>query len=229
MSSFAVLTAWLSLAGWLLYIALPVQLLPLLEESRPEVKAVQLRGQTLGEPGLVTLEAHVDFGVRASSIEGGRWLLQRGRVTVGGTGGSGRWVPELEILLLHTPDQFLNWFATRDVDFDRNDLARIEDRDCFVIGGRDGVAQLWLDKQTLEVVRFVSSSGVQVDYRAYARSGAGATRCCFRSRASRARTSWGHGIFRAIGSPAASRREPSSGAARCDDECRSGWRWPLLV
>lgn len=168
MSSFAVLTAWLSLAGCLLYIAPPVQLLPLLEESRPEVKAVQLRGQTLGEPGLVTLEAHVDFGVRASSIEGGRWLLQRGRVTVGGTGGSGRWVPELEILLLRTPDQFLNWFATRDVDFDRNDLARIEDRDCFVIGGRDSVAQLWLDKQTLEVVRFVSSSGVQVDYRAYA-------------------------------------------------------------
>ena len=162
----------IALAGLLLYIAPPERLLPLLEESRPEIEAIrmqaELSGQTLGEPGLVTLETHVDFGVRASSVEGGRWLLQRGRVTVGGTGGSGRWLPELEILLLHTPEQFQNWFGTRGVDFDRNDLGRIDELDCFVIGGRDRDAQLWLDKQTLEVVRFVSTSGLQVDYRGYA-------------------------------------------------------------
>ena len=169
--SMAPWAASLTLASWLLYIAPPARLLPLLEKSRPEVSAIrmqaELRGQTLGEPGLVTLEAHVDFGVRGSSHLGGRWLLQRGRVTVAGATGSGRWVPELEILLIHTPEQFRNWFSTRRIDFERNDLARLGERDCFIIGGLESSAQLWLDKETLEVVRFVSASGVQTDYRAY--------------------------------------------------------------
>ena len=58
MSSFAVLTAWLSLAGCLLYIAPPVQLLPLLEQAlractpgtRPEPQAEPRARRVAGVP-----------------------------------------------------------------------------------------------------------------------------------------------------------------------------------
>ena len=141
-----------------------------LEEKRtkqlPLRIEAELSGVTLAWPTEVVFELHPEFGFRISDDQGGRWLIRRG-VIVAGTREPPPWIPELEILSVQAADDLYAWFRRSEVDLSRNELARCGDLDCFVLGGRSGRSQLWIDKDAFDVQRWTSDSGRSVGFLSY--------------------------------------------------------------
>jgi hypothetical protein len=50
------------------------------------------------------------------------------------------------------------------VDLRRNQLARCGEADCFVLGGREATAQLWIEKDRFEVRRVLGRAGDLVEF-----------------------------------------------------------------
>jgi hypothetical protein len=106
------------------------------------------------EPLRVVLELDPLYGVRASDEHGGRWLVAADRV-VAGNAPAPAWLPQLEVLLLADEGALRGFLARNRIDARVNELGRCGAHDCFVLGGRRGPGQLWLDKDEFEVVRLV--------------------------------------------------------------------------
>jgi hypothetical protein len=53
------------------------------------------------------------------------------------------------------------------VDLRRNQLARCGEADCFVLGGREATAQLWIEKDRFEVRRVLGRAGDLVEFESY--------------------------------------------------------------
>jgi hypothetical protein len=126
---------------------------------------LRLRGPDPGWPARITLELHPDFGVAARDERGGRWVLRDGQVL--GPGTAPAWLPDLDVLALRSEPGLRAWLRQHGVDVQRNELGRCGDSDCFVLGGRDSRGQLWVDKDRLEVVRWMGGSRRRVELRAY--------------------------------------------------------------
>jgi len=106
-------------------------------------------------PARLVFDLHPDFGLRASDDRGRRWLVQRGRVVAGSELPPPAWLPDLEVLALHDAGALHSWLSAHGVDANVNELGRCGEGDCYVLGGRQGRAQLWVDKNALEVRRVV--------------------------------------------------------------------------
>jgi len=106
-------------------------------------------------PTHLTIDLHPDFGMRIADDRGGRWVIQRGRMLAGSTLPPPGWLPDLEILDLRHESDLRGWLGVQGIDASANELARCGDGDCYVLGTRQSLAQLWIDKRALEVRRLV--------------------------------------------------------------------------
>jgi hypothetical protein len=104
----------------------------------------------------LAFDLHPELGLRASDDRGRRWLVQRGRVVAGSQVPAPAWLPDLEVLALASPDALQSWLIAHGVDATVNELARCGESDCWVLGGRQASAQLWIDKNALEIRRVVA-------------------------------------------------------------------------
>ena len=152
------------LAGWLLGYVIPgdivvAQLAKRSGFQSPVRVEATLNGVDDAWPQRVLFEIHPDLGVRISDGEGGRWLMRRGRVVAGTKIPGPEWLPQLEILTLHNEDELLGFLRRNGINADRNELARCGDYDCFVVGGRAGRGQLWLDKDGFVIQRLLLPEG----------------------------------------------------------------------
>jgi len=168
-----------ALSSWLLaaVMALPLgYVLPgervLLELSNRRLKNAPIRVETelLGAgdhwPRRVMFEIHPELGFRVSDPAGGRWLVRGGRV-LASSAPTPPWIPALEILVLNREADLQAWMRWAGVPYDVNQLARCGELDCFVIGGRDGRRQLWIDKDRFEVLRWVAGPGSSIEFSHY--------------------------------------------------------------
>jgi len=128
---------------------------------------VEARLEGIGEswPARVVIELHPRLGARISDQRGGRWLLRDGRLQAG-TQPLPPWVPELDVLLAPDVAALGALFAALGIDASVNELGRCGERDCFVLGGRSGGAQLWLDKDSFEVVELRLAGQRRIEYAA---------------------------------------------------------------
>jgi hypothetical protein len=137
-----------------------------LERVRKEQTAVsgeaELRIELPGRgdwPQRVTFEIHPEFGARVQDDRGGRWLLRGGRTPEGNSPQIPPWLPQLDLLVQRNAERLRTRLTQSGVKVETNELARCEAVDCFVIGGRQARAQLWLDKDTFEVQRWITGVG----------------------------------------------------------------------
>jgi hypothetical protein len=89
--------------------------------------------------------------------------VQRGRVLAGTTMPLPAWLPDLEVLSLRHESDLLTWLGQQGIDVTANELARCGDGDCYVLGTRQSLAQLWIEKRPLEVRRIVLPGRGQSD------------------------------------------------------------------
>ena len=106
-------------------------------------------------PSHLTIDLHPEFGMRVADDRGGRWVFQHGRVLAGRTLPPPGWLPNLEILGVRHESDLRSWLGVQGIDAAANELARCGDGDCYVLGTRQSLAQLWIDKRALEVRRLV--------------------------------------------------------------------------
>jgi len=118
-------------------------------------------------PKIVTFDLHPEWGVRVSDDRGGRWLLRGGRTPEGNSPQIPAWLPQLDLLVGRDSARLRTRLEQSGVRLEANELARCEAVDCFVIGGRKARAQLWLDKDTFEIQRWVPGLGRSFVFTAY--------------------------------------------------------------
>jgi hypothetical protein len=118
-------------------------------------------------PRLVRIDLHPEYGARVSDDRGGRWLLRGGRTPEGNAPQIPSWLPQLDLLTGRDTGRLRTRLEQSGVRIETNELARCDAVDCFVIGGRQGRAQLWLDKDTFEVQRWIPGLGRSFVFSAY--------------------------------------------------------------
>ena len=161
--------AWL-LVGWVLPPDRVVREMARIREKQPAIRAeAVLIGHDPSWPEEVLLELHPEYGTRVLGDQGERWRVLGGGV-VGRTPGregradaAPRWLPDLEPLMMRDPNGLVAWLEETHVDPEVTELARCEDADCFVLGGRTAAAQVWVDKDRFELRRVQSSPGRAVE------------------------------------------------------------------
>jgi hypothetical protein len=145
--------------AWLAYFASGDRVLSQLAAARagqpPLHVEAALSTAASDAPGRLRIDLHPDFGMRVSDDRGGRWIVQRGRVVAGTTVPAPSWLPDLEILVLRQESALREWLGSAGVDVSANELARCGEGDCYVLGTRKSLAQLWVDKNALVVRRLV--------------------------------------------------------------------------
>jgi hypothetical protein len=147
--------------------------------SRDRVSPVRIRVEVeragTDRPASLRVEVHPKGGWRIQSDDGSRWV-GRGPSLIEGPpdappGGLGAaW-----LILISEEGKLRSYLARLGVNLDRNQLGRCGDDDCFVFGGRDGAAQLWVDKDRLEVRKLRDRKGQEVEFDGY-RGGIGPVR-----------------------------------------------------
>jgi hypothetical protein len=133
-------------------------------------------GESEDEAGLhLWVDLHPRGGWRVVDERGARW------------GGQGPWTRStagepppaglsLAWLLAVSDEQRLTSMVGQlGIDLRLNQLGRCGDSDCFVLGGREGAAQLWVEKDRFEVRRYRSPRGWTLEFEAY-RQGLGRLR-----------------------------------------------------
>lgn len=140
--------------------------LTLLRDKQPplRVEARLVEGDS-DWPEQVRFDLHPEFGLRVSDEQGGRWLVEGGRVVAASNKRAPEWIPALEVLVLRLDEALRAWLRWARVDLEVNQLARCGESDCFVIGGRQASRQLWIDKDRFEVQRWVAGgeSGIEFE------------------------------------------------------------------
>jgi hypothetical protein len=113
----------------------------------------------------LAFDLHPELGLRASDDQGRRWLVQQGRVVAGSQMPPPTWLPDLEVLVLASSGALHSWLVAHGVDPNVNELGRCGDGDCYVLGGRQGAAQLWVEKSGFEVrrVSLPGQAGLELD------------------------------------------------------------------
>jgi len=118
-------------------------------------------------PERVSFDLHPQRGVRVSDDRGGRWLLRDGRTPEGNTPQIPAWLPQLDILTGRDAERLRARLEQAGVRLAANGPARCDTVDCFVLGGREARAQLWLDKDAFEVHRWVPGLGRSFAFSGY--------------------------------------------------------------
>ena len=161
------LLAQLFALAWLAYFApgdKVVAQLAAAQASQPALHVqAALSAAASDAPSSLSIDLHPDFGMRVTDDRGGRWVVQRGRVLAGTTLPLPAWLPDLEVLALRHEADLLNWLGAQGIDITANELARCGDGDCYVLGTRQSLAQLWIEKRPLEVRRVVLPGRGQSD------------------------------------------------------------------
>ena len=149
-----------------------------LEAQRERIPPLRVEARLTGESAeaadwapRVVFELHPLFGYRVSDSHGGRWLVRGGRVLASNEPHIPDWIPALEILVLRRAEELQAWLDWARVDTQVNQLGRCGESDCFVLGGRAATRQLWIDKDSFEVLRWVASSGRGIEFAQYANWG----------------------------------------------------------
>jgi len=154
-------------AAWLAYFAPGERVIGLLasaQASRPALHAqASLSTAASYAPSSLSIDLHPEFGMRVADDRGGRWVVQRGRVLAGTSLPLPGWIPELEVIALRHESDLRAWLGQQGVDGSANELARCGEGDCYVLGTRQSLAQLWVDKNALEVRRIVLPGRGQTD------------------------------------------------------------------
>lgn len=142
-----------------------------LAQQRSKQRAVRVEAELTGAgdewPSDVVFELHPEHGYRVSDDQGGRWLIRGGAVLGATQRPVPAWIPDLEILVLNQEEAIRAWFQRAEIDLETNELVRLEEYECFVLGGRGARAQVWIDKDHLEILRWRSRSGRSTEYRSY--------------------------------------------------------------
>ena len=110
-------------------------------------------------PTEVRIDLHPQEGMRIDDGRGGRWVLKSGRVVAASSPELPVWVPQLEVLLFSSIETLTRQLNAAGVDTQRAELGRCGDADCLVIGGRQRRPQLWVDKDSFELRRWVPPLG----------------------------------------------------------------------
>jgi hypothetical protein len=141
-----------------------LQLTTLREKQQPLRVEATLTSADSDWPSRVRFELHPEFGFRISDENGGRWLVENGRVIAASDHKAPEWVPALEILVLKLDESLRAWLDWARIDIEVNQLGRCGESDCFVIGGRAASRQLWIEKDRFEVQRWVAGRGSGVEF-----------------------------------------------------------------
>ncbi len=166
----------LGLAAWLAlppaYVLPGERVVYVLERQRTKQAALRIEAELSGVsrdwPAEVVFELHPEHGYRVSDDGGRRWLIRNGQVLAGTTDPPPPWIPELEVLVLKLEDDLRAWFRRAQIDLGRNELAHCGDDDCFVLGGTGGRSQVWIHKDSFEILRWRSNSGRTIKFLSYA-------------------------------------------------------------
>lgn len=149
----------------------PERALTVLEKRRQKLAPLRVEAELTGVdstwPHEIVFEMHPLHGFRISDDQGGRWVIHGSRLRAGSTEPAPSWIPQLELLALRSLGSLTTALRRLGVDLERNELARCGEGDCFVLGGLNGRGQLWLDKDSFEVVRFTFGSDLIVEYLNY--------------------------------------------------------------
>ncbi len=138
------------------------------EDAPPLRIEARLSGIVPAWPERVVLELHPDFGLRVIDDQGGQWLMRQGQFVMGNSPRTPLWIPDIEILGLRDEQDLLTWLARARVDLGRNELARCGESDCYVLGGIGRGGQVWLEKESFEVLRLVLPGGRELLLEGYA-------------------------------------------------------------
>ncbi len=106
-------------------------------------------------PTRLSIDLHPELGMRIADDRGGRWVLQRGRVVAGTVLPAPGWLPDLEVLVLRREADLRAWLDATGIDASANELARCFESDCYVLGTRKSLAQLWVERPRNEIRRIV--------------------------------------------------------------------------
>lgn len=137
----------------------------------PIALIVRIEGVDPSWPSQASIDVHPKEGMRVDDGRGGRWVVRGGRVVGASTPALPAWLPQLEVVGFASADSLTSWLRASGVDVQRNELGRCGVEDCFVIGGRDGPAQLWVEKDRFEARRWVSPLGRSFEFGPYAAFG----------------------------------------------------------
>jgi hypothetical protein len=159
-------------AAWLAYFATGERVVAMLasaQASRPALHAdAALSAGASDAPTSLAIDLHPEFGMRIADDRGGRWVVQRGRVLAGTILPLPAWIPDLEVLALRHESDLRAWLGQQGIDASANELARCGTGDCYVLGTRRSLAQLWVEKNALEVRRIVLPGRGQTDLEEWA-------------------------------------------------------------
>ena len=123
-------------------------------EGQPALRVEgTLEGVGADWPERLRIDLHPDHGLRLETDRGDRWVVRHGRLLAGPRERLPVWLPQLEVLVLQPVGALQAWLEGVGIDSSANELGRCGEVDCFVIGGRAAAAQLWIDKDSLEIVQ----------------------------------------------------------------------------
>ena len=142
-----------------------------LAQERAKQRAVRVEAELTGAgdewPSEVVFELHPEHGYRVSDDQGGRWLIRGGALLGATQRPAPTWIPDLEILVLNQEEAIAAWFERAEIDLSTNELVRLEDFNCFVLGGQGARSQGWIEKEQMEILRWRARSGRSTEYRSY--------------------------------------------------------------
>ena len=139
------------------------------EHKKTPPLRVEATLQGIGDawPERVRFELHPDFGFRLESDRGNRWLFHAAGGVEGSRLPAPPWIPDLRLLTLGDAVLLSEWVAATGVDPGSSELARCSEQDCFVLGGRDARAQIWVEKDRFEILEQQDARGRRTRYGGY--------------------------------------------------------------
>ena len=162
--------AWALILPWA-YVLPPERVLQEVAKARPGKTPLSLLASLEGTdpswPTEVQIDLHPLGGVRIDDQRGGRWVLRRGRIVAASQPLAPVWLPQIEALLQPSVDSLSQLLIEFGVDSLQISLARCGADDCFVLGQRDGGAQLWIEKDAFEPRAWVLPTGRRFEWSAY--------------------------------------------------------------
>ena len=139
--------------------------------SRHGTPSVQLTvsvGESEGEAGLhAWVDLHPSGGWRIVDERGSRWIGQGPWLRQGPGVPPPVGLAETWLLLVSDEERLPALVAQLGVDLRRNQLARCGEADCFVLGGREGAVQLWIEKDRFEVRRYLGRQREVIEFESY--------------------------------------------------------------
>ena len=150
------------------YVLPAERVLALIAEKRrgaPPVRlTVEVERPGEEEPLRAWVELHPGGGWRIVDDGGQRWAGQGPQIRRIGGPPPPIGLAEAWLLAISDEERITQHVSRLGVDLSRNQLARCGEADCFVLGGRRGRVQLWVDKDRFEVRRYRNPQGVYLHF-----------------------------------------------------------------